>query len=237
MRSPPGPTWSTWPAGTWLILREECRIRRPAEVHRLRRAPHHRVSHRHRPRRHTGSARRAGTASSQHARVEDRILRSRSHRPAQPILQRVRRQRCVARNRHRRNRSDPLGSSSSASPITPTWHAARSPPTATGCCTSPPHHPRRPTIRLRIDATRRWAKRSPPPGPASAPRPPTPKPPDSTRPKTTGLESLPTERHRTIRHTHLPQLHHQPARTRFTRPPERRMQNRQLTMPVTSANE
>ena len=163
--SPKPPTWcdlsSTWPAGTRLILRKE----RPhpgaqLTVHRLRRArgsPGSSPTHRRR-----GGARASSAGLElrhrQHARVEDRIRQAKATGLRNLPCHRVRRQRGMARNHHGRNRSGRLDQTASASPTTPTWPSCEIATFRYRVL----HVAARITrgarqIRLRIDATWRWA--------------------------------------------------------------------------------
>ena len=78
---------SSWPAGTRLILRKE----RPhpgaqLTLHRLRRAPGHRIHHRHPHWRHRGPARRTGVAPSPTRPGGGPHPRGQGHRTGQPAL-------------------------------------------------------------------------------------------------------------------------------------------------------
>src|SRR5271155_13884 len=101
-----------------------------------------------------------------------------------------------------------LGPNSSASPTTQTWHAVRSPRSATEYCMWPPASPTAPdNYTYASTPPGVGPKPSPPPGSGSATRSdkPTASCPDQTKDPTGPKEARPPERHRTTCHTHMPE--------------------------------
>ena len=136
---------SAWPTGSRVILRKE----RPhpgcaADVPRRRRAPGHRVHHRHPAGVVPGQLAGLDLRHRQHARVEDRIRQAKatgmrnfpchSYAANQAWLEIV-----MTATRPRR-----LDQAARLRRRNPTWPAARSRRSATGCCTSPPGSPAAP---------------------------------------------------------------------------------------------
>ena len=206
--SPKPPTLvdlSRWPAGTRLILRKE----RPHPGAQLRFTDSDglRVTafitdtpHRCRPR----PARRTGTAAPPTRPGRGPHPRGQGHRPAQPALSPGRGERRLAGNHPGRNRSGGLDQTDRLHRPAAIWPAARSTPSATGSCTSPPASPAAP-------AKSGYASTPPGAGPPRSPKagndfgPPSPEQQThpSNRPEDpTGPGKPAPERHRPTRHTH-----------------------------------
>ena len=107
--------------------------RSAAAVHRHRRHAHHRVHHRHRPRCRAGATGRSGAAPSQAHRVEDRIREVKppglTNLPCQDFQSNAAWLEIVLAAADLVAWAQLIGFTD-----TPSWPAARSPPSATGCC-------------------------------------------------------------------------------------------------------
>ena len=112
-------------------------------VHRRRRDAGHRVHHRHRARGRARPGRRSGTAAPPARPGRGPDPRGQGHRAAQPALPPVRRQRGLAGNHPGRNRSGGLDQTIGFK-TNRIWPRARSTPSATESCTSPPASPAAP---------------------------------------------------------------------------------------------